>query len=118
VDFLSAPSNFLVQWFRNFESKDLGPRSPSQWFSRTVVRNSRVCIWIGQISCDGNLVRRSTDVGDRDGRSHGASRVDALQGAAALEAALEAGPLSGSDCSMLKYTAAGDSSPRMWERDL
>jgi len=35
VDFLSAPSNFLVQWLRNFESKDLGPRSPSPWFSRT-----------------------------------------------------------------------------------
>ena len=34
MDFLRAPSNFLVQWFRNFESKDLGPRSPSPWFSR------------------------------------------------------------------------------------
>ena len=35
MDFLSAPSNFLVQWFRNFESKDLGPRFPSLEFSRT-----------------------------------------------------------------------------------
>jgi hypothetical protein len=34
VDFLSAPSNFLVQWFRNFESKALGPRFPSLEFSR------------------------------------------------------------------------------------
>ena len=33
MDFLSAPSNFLVQWFRNFESKDLGPRFPSLEFS-------------------------------------------------------------------------------------
>ena len=35
MDFLSAPSNFLVQWFRNFESKDLGPRFPSLEFSRS-----------------------------------------------------------------------------------
>ena len=35
MDFLSAPSNFLVQWFRNFESKDLGLRFPSLEFSRT-----------------------------------------------------------------------------------
>ena len=34
MDILSAPSNFLVQWLRNFESKDLGSRSPSPWFSR------------------------------------------------------------------------------------
>ena len=34
MDFLSAQSNFLVQWFRNFDSKDLGLRDLGMWFRR------------------------------------------------------------------------------------
>jgi hypothetical protein len=32
VDFLSAPSNFLVQWSLNFDSKDLGLQDLDLWF--------------------------------------------------------------------------------------
>ena len=46
MDFLSAPSNFLAQWFRNFESKDLGLRFPSLEFSRTTVAIIVVIIMI------------------------------------------------------------------------
>ena len=35
MDFLSAPSNFLVQWFRNFDSKDLGSLDLGMWFRRS-----------------------------------------------------------------------------------
>jgi len=48
VDFLSAPSNFLAQRFRNSESKDLGPRFPSPWFSciPPSVSHRRVASWL------------------------------------------------------------------------
>ena len=35
MDFLRAPSNFFVQCFRDFDSKDLGLRDPGKEFSRT-----------------------------------------------------------------------------------
>jgi len=41
VDFLSAPSNFFVQWFLNFDSKDLGLRDLGVQFSRSDRRNGR-----------------------------------------------------------------------------
>ena len=34
MDFLRAPSNFLVQRFRNFDSEDLGLRDLGKEFSR------------------------------------------------------------------------------------
>ena len=34
MDFHSAPSNVLVQWFRNFDSKDLGLQDLGMWFRR------------------------------------------------------------------------------------
>ena len=37
VDFLGAPSNFLVQWFRNFDSEDLGSLGLGMWFRRRTV---------------------------------------------------------------------------------
>ena len=37
MDFLSAPSNFLAQCFRNFDSKILGLRILSMKLGRTVI---------------------------------------------------------------------------------
>ena len=40
MDFLSAPSNFLVQGFRDFDSKDLGLRDLGKEFSRMLLDSS------------------------------------------------------------------------------
>ena len=41
MDFLTAPSNFLVQWFLNFDSRDLGLRDLGVQFSCTAPRRGQ-----------------------------------------------------------------------------
>ena len=44
MDFLSAPSNLLLQCFRNFDSKHLGVEDLGKEFSRTTTKTVIVTI--------------------------------------------------------------------------